>query len=510
MENKNHYISFGRLGQFHPTTVMACFSLFYVAAWTSVAVILFGPPLFNWDIITELMWGRDWLLLPPQHPPLPNWLINIFFELGGPWTTAIIGPLSQALCLFIVYLFARRLFDHHKALLSAMLLMGISFYNTLDIIEYTHNTAHPIFWILTIYLFHACLRDKGLHYWCFLGVAAAACFLVKYTAVFLLICVPAWLLLDPKARKLLQTPGPWISLLIFLLLVSPHITYFYLYDGSIRNPPYAHASVRDAILQCTRTHWFMFIILALTGFLWKGTIEWGRPLTRDDRFLLVFALLPFLLVFLAGGITNQKYFINWFWPFFTLSGLLAMRFFGGRATLERCHWGIYACIALLMITPAFVLTRAAYQGKMFHDFDYKEGTFTSFSDLADKIDATFTQYAKYDPPRHRILVAPYSLEKPLAGAVYMMAKPQPKLFFEANPHWSPAIDQKTLCDSTIILSFKGQASHYTSRIKKIISDCVAQGIKPIKFDYLVRYNKPLLAEKPHPPFKIQLILLKKD
>ena len=117
----------------------------------------------------------------------------------------------------MVYLFARRFVSTHQALLSAMLLVSlyILYYKSLYITNYNHNTAQPIFWILVMYLFYACLQGRGLHYWCFLGAAAAACFLTKYSAVFLLICVPGWLLLDPQARKLLSTRGPWISLLVF-------------------------------------------------------------------------------------------------------------------------------------------------------------------------------------------------------------------------------------------------------------------------------------------------------
>ena len=453
MENHSGYISFGKLGQFHPTTVMACFSLFYAAAWTSVALLLFGHTLFMWDTVSELMWGQDFLLLPPNHhPPLPNWLLYIFFQLGA-WVTAIISPLFQALCLFMVYLFARRFVEPHKALLSAALLLGIYFFYTSRVIRYNHDTALPIFWILVIYLFHSCLRGKGLHYWCFLGAAAAACFLSKYTAVFLLICVPIWLLLDREARKLLWTPGPWISLMVFLLLIAPHAAYFYLYDGTIRNPSYAILSAKEIILVSARAHSWMFVILALAGFLWKGAFSWSRPLSRDDRFLLVFALLPFLLVFLAGSTIDQQYFFRWFWPFFLLSGLLVMRFFGGRATLKRCHWGIYACIAFLMIAPGVALTKAFYTGKM---SGYKEGAYLSFSDLAGKMDAIFAEHTKDDLHRGRIVISPYSFSKPLAGAVFMMAKPQPKLFFQANSHLSSTIDQRALCDSTIILSFEGQ------------------------------------------------------
>ena len=50
---------------------------------------------------------------------------------------------------------------------------------------------------------------------------------------------------------------------------------------------------------------------------------------------------------------------------FTLTGLLAMRFFGGRATVKRCHWGIYACMALFIIMPGVGLAQAAYKNKIF-------------------------------------------------------------------------------------------------------------------------------------------------
>ena len=520
MENHSGYISFGKLGQFHPTTVMACFSLLYVAAWSSVTLILFGHTLFMWDTMTGLMWGQDWLLLPPNYlPPLPNWLLYIFFQLGA-WGTAIISPLSQALCLFMVYLFARRFVEPHKALLSAALLLGLYFFRTSEVIRYNHDTAQPIFWILVIYLFHVCLRGKGLHYWCFLGAAAAACFLSKYTAVFLLICVPIWLLIDPEARKLLWTLGPYISLLIFLLLVSPHLTYFYLYDGSIRNPYYANLGAVDIILSCVGKHSWMFIILALTGFLWKGAFSWSRPLTRDDRFLLVFALLPFLLVFAAGSIIDQQYISLWFWPFFTLSGLLMMRFLGGRATLQRCHWGIYACIALLIIAPGVALTQDIYRTKMAYNdgiFPVKKRAFLSSPDLAYKADAILAQHTTYDPHQHRIVIA----KGAFAGAFFMMKSPQIKLFYHADTRWSPAIDQKALCDSTLIMLPKQNSQdilsmkienikhRYHSRIKRVILDCMAQGVQPITFDILVRYRRRLFAQRPHPPREIQFILLKK-
>ena len=528
MENHSGYISFGKLGQFHPTTVMVSFSLLYAAAWSSVVLIVFGDTLHIGEAVTMLIWGQDWLLLPPRHPPFPNWTINIFFQIGGAYGTAIIGPLFYGLHLFMVYLFARRFVAPHQALLSALLLVTLyaqHYYNPQHhyIINYNNNTAQQILWILVMYLFYACLKGRGLHYWCFLGAAAAACFLTKFSAAFLLICVPGWLLLDPQARKLLSTRGPWISLLVFLLLIAPHVTYYFLYDGPNRALGRGAHNEWFILLEAVKMHSLMLITLGFLGFLWKGAFSWNRHLSRDDLFLLVFALLPFLLPLLSGSIIEQEYIFRWFWPCFLLSGLLVMRFLGGRATLKRCVWGVYACIALTVFDIGSFLVKTSY----LESFPPRGGGYLPgggyalVSDLADEMDKIFAEHTKYNPHQRRIVVA----SDTFIGLVFKMAEPQPRLLLRAKPYLNPMIDQKTLCDATIIIDIIDKKFQeyekerknsqtlkvkYNLRMEKIISDCVAQGVKPITFDFLVHYKKKLWTEKPHyPPFKVKLILLKK-
>ncbi len=512
------YISFGRLGQLHAGTVMVCISLAYVAAWTALPLTFFNNPFFDWDTTVELMWGQEWFILPPWHPPLPNWLLYIFFRLGGSFSISLMSPLSQAFCFFIVYLFARRFVEPSKALLSAALLLGTHFFYTADLLIYNHNTAQPIFWILVIYLFHSCLHGRGLHYWVFLGAAAAACFLVKYTAVFLLICVPAWLLLYPSARKLLWTSGPWISLSIFLALIAPHVIYFILYDGIIPGLKRPQQGVLDMLLFSIRGHFWMLLVLALAGFLWKGAFSWRWPLSHDDRFLLVFGLAPFCLVFVVGTLLDQGYSYSWFWPFSILSGLLAMRFWGSRATVKRCQWAVYGCIALLIIMPGFALAKISLTGEVRKN---GKGPFILLSDLARKMDEI---YAEHSIHSRKIVVVPYDRQHSIAGVAFMMDSPQPRTLFEARSDRNPAIDRKDLCDATIILSYRGKLleklkiqrrkrlmAKYLHSIEGIISDCVAQGVVPITVDVVVGYKPTLwLIDGYPPPFDVSITLLAKE
>ena len=72
--------------------------------------------------------------------------------------------------MFMVYLFARRFVEPHKALLSAALLISTFFFNSFTLIVYNHNKAPLIFWILVIYFISFLLaRAKG----CIIGACSA-------------------------------------------------------------------------------------------------------------------------------------------------------------------------------------------------------------------------------------------------------------------------------------------------------------------------------------------------
>ena len=152
--------------------------------------------------------------------------------------------------------------------------------------------------------------------------------------------------------------------------------------------------------------------------------------------------------------------------------------------------------------------------------NWKESAFISFQSLADKLDEISAEHIKPELQQSRVIVAlqemPYY---PLSVVGFMMAEPWPKIFLRANPYFSPTIDQKALCDATIILSYKirndfnrrtkKRNNKYIPATEKIISDCVAQGVKPIRFSHIVRYKKPLLKKEPHPPFEVKITLLTK-
>ena len=194
-----------------------------------------------------------------------------------------------------------------------------------------------------------------------------------------------------------------------------------------------------------------------------------------------------------------------------------MKFFAGRATAKRCHWGIYACIAFLIIAPTAQFVKTSYTGKL---WELGESAFISFQSLADKLDEISAEHIKPELQQSRIIAAPQEIPHyPLSVVGFMMAEPKPRIFIRANTYFSPAINPKALCDATIILSYKTrndfngynkeENNKYISATEKIISDCVAQGVKPIRFSHIVRYKKPLLKKEPHPPFEVKITLLTK-
>ena len=253
---------------------MAWVMLAFVILWTASAFLAHQtPPL---DILEGLIWGNEWLWGTNKHPPLPAWLIEIFWQIGGIAGVYFIASAALALGLWFVFLLGSRVLGAEKAFLGALLLLGL-FYYLWPVPEFNHNTAQMPLWAAVIFLFDRCLTARRMHFWLLLGLAAALCVLTKYISVFLLVCVPVWLLLDGEARRLLWTVGPWASLFLFLALIAPHLNFLVQNDFS----PWVNALAR-----ASEGH-SVFLVFAGAGAqsfaddfdFGHGRIFWTR---RDD------------------------------------------------------------------------------------------------------------------------------------------------------------------------------------------------------------------------------------
>src|SRR5437764_488987 len=99
------------------------------ALWTALATL--SQPNAPLDLIEWLTWGHEWRWGYHKHPPFPAWIAEAFslFSPGSLWTVYLASYLTTALCFWAVWRLGRELLPPRLALLAALSLEGILFFN---------------------------------------------------------------------------------------------------------------------------------------------------------------------------------------------------------------------------------------------------------------------------------------------------------------------------------------------------------------------------------------------
>src|SRR5262249_38878763 len=146
---------------------------------------------------------------------------------------AVIGAFAA------VYLTARPLVGAVGALVSVLIIDGLHYFH-FTAAKFNHDVIQLPLWALAGFAFHAALRRGRLLHWVLLGLALGLALWAKYFVVVLAAPLALFLLLDRDARKALTTPGPYVALVLALLVMTPHLVWLVQNDFL----PFAYASAR--------------------------------------------------------------------------------------------------------------------------------------------------------------------------------------------------------------------------------------------------------------------------
>jgi 4-amino-4-deoxy-L-arabinose transferase-like glycosyltransferase len=252
----------------HPAGTFLAFLALHAVVWTALPAIFFlNLPL---DLIEGLLYGREWQLGYDKLPPLPWWLLEATDRLFGP--DLFFYALSQVTVVAafaLIWLMARRLVGPVGALVAVLIIDGLHYF-TFTAPKFNHDVIQLPFWALTGYAYWAALRHGRLVHWTLLGFGMGMALWAKYFIVVQAAPLMLFGLFDRDARKALFTPGPWFSIGVALLVMSPHLVWL------VQNHflPFAYADAR--------------------AVQFKGPLEY---LTKPLRFVL--SQLGFLLPSLA-------------------------------------------------------------------------------------------------------------------------------------------------------------------------------------------------------------------
>jgi 4-amino-4-deoxy-L-arabinose transferase-like glycosyltransferase len=182
---------------------------------------------FETDEAYYWLWSRGLAWSYFDHPPMVAYFIRLGTWLFG---DTILGIRSMAILAMVaasvlVYILALLLFDDRRVGLLSLLWFSVMPHTAFFSIIMFPDTPAILFWTLTCVGLAMVWRSGRGEWWYLVGVAVGLLLLSKYTGVFLICGIAAWLLASTEMRPWLKRPEPYVAGLIALLLFSPVIVW---------------------------------------------------------------------------------------------------------------------------------------------------------------------------------------------------------------------------------------------------------------------------------------------
>jgi 4-amino-4-deoxy-L-arabinose transferase-like glycosyltransferase len=312
-----------------PVAAFAILAALHGAVWTLLPTLLY--PNLPLDLIEALTYGREWQLGYDKLPPLPWWSVEIVRNLVGVDAGYyLLAQIAVLAALALVFATARRAVGGLGALAAVAIVDGLHYFG-FTAAKFNHDVVQLPFWALAGYAFHGALRQGRMRDWILLGIALGAAAWAKYFVVVLAAPLALFILLDPRARPALRTPGPYVAAAVALLVFLPHLVWLIANDFL----PFAYAEARSAPVRGLLDHairplvfaggqlgWLVpSLLIALPLFLPRPAERRPEPDGFDRRIVTLLAFGPAALLVAGSAITGRGLITMWGYPLWLFLGL---------------------------------------------------------------------------------------------------------------------------------------------------------------------------------------------
>lgn len=258
-----------------------------------------------------------------DHPPMVAWLIwlgtSVFGNTEfGVRIAAIVTWLTTA---FFVFRLTRNLFGKSAAFVGVLLVASLPFFFAMGL---TMMPDAPLTaaWAGALYFLERALVAEQRRAWWGVGVCAGLGLLSKYTLALLGPATLLFIFLDPRARRWLLRPEPYMAAVLGILLFSPVIVWNASHDWAsfaFQSSRRIHDSMNFSLPALAGA---ALVLLTPFGLLSTGialrsihrlTGAAGRPdAARRALFIMVYTFVP-LSVFVAFSFFHTVK-LNWTGP----------------------------------------------------------------------------------------------------------------------------------------------------------------------------------------------------
>ena len=244
----------------------------FIAVWQAfLSIAYFGGDLHpdvleTWTLGRSAAWGYS------KHPPLMGWVARAWtsiFPLRN-WSFQLMALTNSAIALWAVDLISRRFTTGDKRLVVLLLLMLMPTYQ-FHAQRFNANAVLLAIWPLATYCFLRSFETRRFGWAVAAGATAALAMLGKYYSVFLIASFVFAAILHRQRRAYFASAAPWVSLIVGLLALGPHL--YWLVTTGAKPCIYALATHAGKPLHRSLIEALLFIpgvamVLALPAAIW--------------------------------------------------------------------------------------------------------------------------------------------------------------------------------------------------------------------------------------------------
>jgi hypothetical protein len=289
-----------KMKNFKPSLIFWSFAIPYCLIWSALCVIF--QTNYRSDILPQYFLGDQWAMGCGFHPMISAWYLNLIRFLT--FDSEIAPYLTIESCVLVMLWSIRQLAreylkDEKTALLTVLAAANFRYLNIGNLI-YNHNTVLAVCWVLAILMLYWALTQNRIRFWFWTGVWLGLGFHAKYVIALLVLTILIFMFANSQARKYWKTPGPYITILVAIILFIPH--FIWLFWNDFFPIFYALGKVSHQLA------WYQHLILPMkfilglilvlipsaltlipvTGWIWQWKLRPKIGILPEDRFRLAF------------------------------------------------------------------------------------------------------------------------------------------------------------------------------------------------------------------------------
>lgn len=358
----------------HPNWSIGIFICFHVIVWTIVNTLI--HPTVHFDMVEQVIQGKQFLYSGYKHPPLSFWLPAAFFSVFPISNIAynLLAQLNIGFALLGVWLLAKRLLAQPMAAVALLLVASMPLY-IIHAAKLNANSIQIAVWVWAMYCAVCALATNRNRYWIGLGLFAALALLGKYFAVTMLLGMAGFFVATQAGRRCLRSYKPYLALVVFFALVLPH--FYNWFEQAASGYAFARANAGtpnegrlDAIKFFFTSGYIYNLILLIVvtllvkrnmffKLLWAGKPFAIHPADTNQQLLWWCICAPWLIASVVALLFDFHISSLWgmpFWaalPVYLLYGETSKRQLSiGKILLFVCLW--YVFIAGIVLAAASV------------------------------------------------------------------------------------------------------------------------------------------------------------